>query len=393
MTIFAMKENRATLVSELEAIKAFILEKAADPNTPEAELTEKQAKAETLKNRIAILDKGIKDAEEAQRTQVAMNNGGGEGMTAEEALIKAKANFYRSAISGNKADLAKAYEGLGAIPAANADLGNGDKLLPTNLSRTLITEPVEVNPLRPIARVTNITGLEEPKLGFTIEDADIGDVTDKQTAKEIEMDGDVVSYGRMKIKVKATVKDTVYHGADVDLVNTIEENLRSALAKREKLFAFQTAASITSNSDTAHAHMSFYQESSGNTVIKSVEGETLYDAIVNAYADLADDFAANAKIVMKKTDYFSIIKELSNSSEALFSGKPAAILGVPVVFCDKAVVPVVGDFSYYGINYDIGTVFDTAKDVDKGEYKFVLTAWGDQQIRLKSAFRLAVLGE
>lgn len=393
LTLFEMKEKKFSLENELATITEFVTEKYADPTYSIEDLKTKEAKADELRARIAGIEKAINDEETKQRARLAVQNGGGEGMTAEETKIKAKADFYRAAIDGkDKGLLAKAYEGLGAIPAADADLGNGDKLLPTNLSRTLITEPVEVNPLRTIARVTNVTGLEEPKLGFTIEDADIGDVTDKQTANEIEMEGDVVSYGRTKIKVKATVKDTVYHGTDVDLVNAIEGNLRAALARREKLFAFQSAEDIDTNSDTAHAHMSFYQvDSNEDTVIKTVEGDDLYNAIVNAYADLADDFAANAKIVMKKTDYFGIIKDLTNSSEALFGGKPAAILGVPVVFCDKAETPVVGDFSYYGINYDIGTVFDTAKDVDKGEYKFVLTAWGDQQIRLKSAFRLAAV--
>ena len=388
MTIFAMQEKRATLVSELETVKEFILEKSADATFPMEELTEKKDRAEMLKQRIGILDDAIKEAEDAQRLSVATKNGGGS-MTAEEAELKTKANFYRTALGGG--DTSKAYEGLGAIPAGTADLGTGDKLLPTNLSRTLITEPVEVNPLRTIAKITNITGLEEPKLGFTIEDADIGDVTDKQTANEIEMEGDSIAYGRMKMKVSATVKDTIYHGSDLDIVSTIENNLRAALAKREKYFAFQTANSISTNSDTAHAHMSFYQESGGDTVIKTVEGDDLYGAIVAAYADLADDFAANAKIVMKKTDYYAMIKDLANTAEALFGGKPASILGVPVIFCDKADVPVVGDFSYYGINYDIGTVYETDKDGKKGEYYFILTAWGDQQIRLKSAFRLAAV--
>ena len=388
MTIFAMQEKRATLVSELETVKEFILEKSADATFPMEELTEKKDRAEMLKQRIGILDDSIKEAEDAQRLSVATKNGG-DSMTAEEAELKTKANFYRTALGGG--DTSKAYEGLGAIPANTADLGTGDKLLPTNLSRTLITEPVEVNPLRTIAKITNITGLEEPKLGFTIEDADIGDVTDKQTANEIEMEGDSIAYGRMKMKVSATVKDTIYHGSDLDIVSTIENNLRAALAKREKYFAFQTADSISTNSDTAHAHMSFYQESGGDTVIKTVEGDDLYGAIVAAYADLADDFAANAKIVMKKTDYYAMIKDLANTAEALFGGKPASILGVPVIFCDKADVPVVGDFSYYGINYDIGTVYETDKDGKKGEYYFILTAWGDQQIRLKSAFRLAAV--
>ena len=323
--------------------------------------------------------------EAAQRTSVAFK--AGMNAMADDVKIKAKADFYRTALAGK--DVSKAYEGLGAIPAANADLGSGDKLLPTNLANDLLTEPVEVNPLRDIAHVTNITGLEEPKLGCTIEDADIADVTDKQTANEIAMEGDSVAYGRLKMKVTATIKDTVYHGTDLDIIAAVEDNLRAALAKREKHFAFLDATAC--GTDATHAHMSFYNAPSGTAVIKEVEGATLYEAIVNAYADLADDYAANAKIVMKKTDYYAMIKELANTSEALFGDKPASVLGVPVVFCDKAEVPVVGDFSYYGINYDIGAVFETDKDAKKGEYYFVLTAWGDQQIRMKSAFRQAVV--
>lgn len=63
-------------------------------------------------------------------------------------------------------------------------------------------------------------------------------------------------------------------------------------------------------------------------------------------------------------------------------------LAKPVVFTDAAVKPIVGDFNYFGINYD-GTTYDTDKDVKKGEYLFVLTAWYDQQRTLDSAFRIA----
>ena len=50
--------------------------------------------------------------------------------------------------------------------------------------------------------------------------------------------------------------------------------------------------------------------------------------------------------------------------------------------------PVVGDFNYFGINYN-GITFDTDKDVKHGEYLFVLTTWYDQQRILDSAFRIA----
>ena len=317
-------------------------------------------------------------------------------VTAEQNMKEAKGAFYRDALTGN---VKKTYEGLGAIPANTADLGYGEHLLPKTVSSELLLEPMEINPLRNICRVTNITGYEEPKLGFTIEDADLGDVTDLQTAKEIEMTGDSVVYGRLKMKVIATVKDTTMHGTNTDLVEAIERKLRSALAMREKLFAFQSATSIYNSGtpDSAHRHMSFYDYTSYTSAsvltyaITAKEGATMYAAIVAALSDLADEYAANATIVMKKSDYYTMIQTLTNDSETLFGSKPASILGVPVVFCEKATIPVVGDFRYYGINYDIDTVYETDKDGKAGEYYFILTAWGDQQIRLKSAFRLAIV--
>ena len=399
MTLFEMKEKIFALENERKGIADYINEKAADPNTPIEEIEAKQKKMDELTKRIDILQKSHDVEEKRQKAALAMQSGGGAGtgMTEKDAKIKAKADFYRDAIMGTISG--KSYEGLGAIPAATADLGNGDKLLPTNLARELLIEPFEINPLRNIARITNITGLEEPKLGFTIEDADLADVTDQQTANEIEMEGDTVAYGRLKAKVSATIKDTVLHGTDLDVVNAVEGALRSALAKREKFFAFKSATAIYNSGtpDSVHRHMSFYDYTSYTSAsvltyaITAKEGATMYEAIVAALGDLADDFAVNASVVMKKSDYFAMVKSLANDSEALFGSKPQSILGYPVVFCDKATIPVVGDFSFYGINYDIGTIFETDKDAKKGEYYWVLTAWGDQQIRLKSAFRLAIV--
>lgn len=387
ITLFELKEKMATMQAAIAADAEWISEKAADPNTPMEEINAKKAHRDELTVRYDLLKKEHDDMEDAQRVNLAVKNGSGGGLTEKDVRLKAKASLYRTALMGG--DVKKAYEGLGAIPVSTADLGYGENLLPTNMSRELLLEVAETNPLRDIAHVTNITGLEEPKLGFTIEDADLGDVTDEETAKEIEMTGGTVTYGRMKAKVNATVKDTVLHGTETDLVTAIESNLRSALAKREKHFAFLSDAVCAS--DTVHAHMSFYKKTASVYDVKEVTGTTLYNAIVNAFADLADDYATNARIVMKKSDYYGIIATLTNTSEALFTEKPASILGVPVVFCDKATIPVVGDFSYYGINYDIGTIFETDKDGKKGEYYFILTAWGDQQIRLKSAFRLATV--
>ena len=392
MTLFEMKEKLNTLKSAILADANWLAEKAADPSTKMEEIKEKQAHRDELQARYDTLKAEHDRMEAEQRQKVAAKAVADGNVTAEQNLIAAKAAFYRAIFAGKDVDT-KSYEGLGAIPAANADLGTGDKLLPTNLARELLIEPFEINPLRTIARITNITGLEEPKLGYTIEDADLADVTDKQTANEIELSGDTVAYGRLKAKVSATIKDTVLHGTDVDVVNAVEGALRSALAKREKHFAFLPASSCVS--DSTHKHMSFYNGtiSEGVTTydITTKTGATMYDAIVACLGDLADDYAVNASVVMKKSDYYAMVQALANDSEALFGAKPASILGYPVHFCDKAVIPVVGDFSFYGINYDIGTIFETDKDAKKGEYYWVLTAWGDQQIRLKSAFRLAIV--
>ena len=392
MTLFELKEKMATLKAAILADANWLAEKAADPNTKMEEIKEKQDHRDELQVRYDTLKAEHDRMEAEQRQKVAAKAVADGNVTAEQNLIAAKAAFYRAVFSGKPFDT-KAYEGLGAIPAADVDLGTGDKLLPTNLARQLLVEPYDVNPLRAIAHITNITGLEEPKLGYTIDDADLADVTDKQTANEIALSGDTVTYGRLKAKVYATIKDTVLHGTDLEVVNAVEGALRSALAKREKHFAFLPASSCAS--DSTHKHMSFYNGtiSEGVTTydITTKTGATPYDAIVACLGDLADDYSVNASVVMKKADYFGMVKDLANDSEALFGKKEASILGFPVHFCDKATIPVVGDFSFYGINYDIGTIFETDKDAKKGEYYYVLTAWGDQKIRLKSAFRLAIV--
>jgi len=392
-TLFELKENIATLKAAIAADGEYLASKAADPNVDMSDIEAKQAHQENLKKRLKILEAQAADMEAAQKAAVQKT----AAKTEKDDIIAKKAAFYRAALE--RGDIRKTYEGLGALPASSADLGTGEKILPTNMRRELVMEPVDENPVRSICQVTNVKGLEEPKLGYEIEDADLADVLDTATAKEIALEGDVIAYGRHKCKVTATVKDTVLHGTDVDLVNAVENILRSAVAKREKMLAFRTHTAIYNSGtvDTARRHMSFYNytgdysASTPTYAITAKEGATMYAAIAAALGDLADEFAAHASVVMRKADYYAMIQSLTNDSEALFGSKPAAILGVPVVFCDKAVIPVVGDFRYYGINYDIDTMFVTDMDAKKGEYYFVVTAWGDQQIRLKSAFRLAIV--
>ena len=381
MNLFEMKEKLFTLGEERKAVAEWIVEKSADPTVGMDAIREKNTKLEELDERIRILQKAHDDAEDTQRKQLAMKAGGGKGtgMTEKDARIKAKAAFYRAVLTGG--DVKKAYEGLGALPGNTADLGYGENLLPTNLSNELLVEPLEENSLRRIEPCSQITGLEEAKLLFEIDDEDLADVTDQQTANEIKMEGGTVSYGRYKTKISATIKDTVLHGSDYDLVTAVENALRSGLAIKEKINAFRQT------SDGTHDHMSFYLND-----IKVVEGPNLIQAIINAWADLPEAFATNASCVMRKTDYYAAIQTMAGGDN-LWGKKPEDVIGIPVEFNDRAVEPIVGNFGYSRQNYDNGAIFETDKDAKAGEYYFVLTAWGDHRIRLKSAFRRAKVAE
>ena len=87
-----------------------------------------------------------------------------------------------------------------------------------------------------------------------------------------------------------------------------------------------------------------------------------------------------------------IVKSLSNGNTSFFDAPPEKIIGKPVIFSDGADKPIVGDFNYFQINYDAMT-YDSDKDVNKGNYLFVLTAWYDQLRLLDSAFRIAEVKE
>lgn len=374
ITLFELQEKLATLSAAIQADAEWLVAKAADPNVPMEDITAKEQHRAELESRKATLAKQAEMLEAQQRESVKTKD-----VSPEQTIIKAKADFYRAVLNGNVADAKKAYTALGAIPASDADLGYGDRLLPTNMSNELIVEPVVENPMRAIVRLSNITGLEEPKLSFDLDDA-YNDVTDKQTANEIAMEGDTVIYSRHKVKVRAKVSDTVIHGTNTNLVTEIENALRSGLAANEmsRMFAASPAS--------GYEAMSFYSTANN---ITAVNGATKQKAIAAALADLPIAFRRNAKIVMSATDWFDMWGDNLNQSGMFFENRPLILFGKEVILVDDAVYPVVGDFSYARINYDIGATYDTDKDVDSGIYKFVLTAWYDIKLRLKSAFRLA----
>jgi HK97 family phage major capsid protein len=375
MTLFELKEKLATLNAAIKADADWIAEKAADPTVPMEEIKAKTTHRDELVVRRNLLQNQHDEMEKQQRE--ALGKQPNTGNPDKDNLIKSKAAFYRAVATGE--DRTKVYAGLGAIPAGSADMGSGSALLPSTLSSELIAEPFEENSLRRVEQTSQIAGLEEPRISFAIDDEDLlEDVIDFETAKEIEASADTVTYGRYKTKVKIKVSDTVLMGTDTNLVNTIENELRSGLARKEKLRAFAKSA------DDTHRHMSFYMNG-----IKGVTGTSIVAAIMAALGDLPDAFRANAKVVMRSADWYSYLQTLNGQNNELFTAKPEEVLGVPVIFNDKADIPIVGDFSYAKQNYEPVATLKSDEDIEKGVYTYVLTAWGDHQIKLKSAFRLA----
>lgn len=379
ITLFELKEKMATLSAQIAADAEWIAEKAADPTTAMDDINAKKSHRDELTTRYDLLKAQHDEMEEQQRRALSAQKS--EPASEKDTAVKTKASFYRSVATGDKEGAKKTYAGLGGIPSGSADLGSGSNLLPTTLASELIVEPYESNSLRGVEQTSQVAGLEEPRLIFSLDDEDLlEDSLDFETAQEIQTSSDLVTYGRYKTKVKIEVADTVIYGTDTNLVSEVENGLRSALARKEKLRAFAKSA------DDDHKHMSYYMVG-----IKGVTGTTIVEAIMKALGDLDDMFRANAKVVMRAADWYSYLQTLTNSSDTLFTAKPQDVIGVPVIFNDRASIPIIGDFSYAKQNYDPAAVLDADKDIDKGVFRYILTTWGDHQIKLKSAFRLAIV--
>lgn len=373
-TLYELKQNLATLGQQLQKIENELSQKAIDPSASMEDIQTLQKSKEDIKQRFQVIKEQHDSLEAEQKANFAAqqqvkNLGLGTEADPKQKVVKAKAEFIRATMRQK------------VIPnevraALGDDNTGGGKFLPKTVSNDIIMEPLAKNPLRGHSAVTNITNLELPKLSYTLDDDDF--VADKETAKELKLTGDTVSFGRHKFKVYAGVSETVINGSDTNLVQHVENALKSGVAAKEKKVAFATTPK------TGEEHMSFY-----STQIKKVNGENLYKAIKAAIADLHEDYRENAKIFMTFADYSDIIETLANGNATLYTAQPEQVLGKPVIFADGATKPVVGDFSYSHFNYDIGELFERDKDIKTGIEQFVVTAWFDHQIKLKSAFRIA----
>lgn len=376
-TLYELKQNMSTIGQQLQKVEAELGQTAIDPSASMEDIQKLQQSKKDLQARFDVIKEQHDNMEAEQKEQFQQKkNVGFDGLNTEQKVVKAKAEFIRAAIE--KRQPSNEVKQLIAIP--EGDPSGGDKLLPKTMTKDIVHEPFAKNQLRELASISNIKGLEMPKISYQLDDDDF--IGDNETAKEIELTGDTVQFGRNKFKVKVVIPDTVIYGTDLELVNYVDNALRSGLAAKEKKDA------LAETPKAGLEHMSFYN----GTDVKRVQGEDLYKAIKAAIADLHEDFRDGAEILMTYADYMSIIEVLANTNRDFYSAQPEQVLGKPVTFADDAVKPIVGNFNYFRINYD-QIVYDSDKDVDTGNYLFVLTAWYDQKRYLDSAFRIVEVDE
>ena len=377
-TLFELKQNLATIGQQLQKTEGQLAQKAIDPSASMEDIQTLQKSKDDLKARFDVIKEQHDSMEAEQKAKFEQQAqqkklGLGSIEDPQQKVIEAKAEMIKATMRG-KAVSNDVLQVLGDDTSTG-----GGNFLPKTVSNDVIAEPLVKNKLREISTFTQITNLEIPKINFTLDNDDF--ISDKETAKELKASGDLVSFGRNKFKVFSGISETVLLGTNTAIVNHVENALQSGVAAKERKVAFAETPK------SGEEHMSFY---STENRIKEVEGKDIFDAITNALDDLHEDYRDNATIVMKKSDYTKIIKELANGNATLYGAQPEQVLGYPVVFIDAATKPIVGDFSYSHYNYDIATTqFERDKDIKTGIEQFVVTAWFDHQIKLKSAFRIA----
>lgn len=369
-TLFELKQNLSTIGQQLQKVEGELSQKAIDPATTMESLQALQQSKKDLQMRFNVI-KDQHDSMEAEQKAQFQSQQGIKGIEdPKQKIISAKAELIRATIRQ------RSLSEDARMALGDKNSTGGEKILPSTMTTELLHEPFVKNPLREVSTFTSVTNLEIPKVTFTLDDDDF--IADTETAKELKAEGDVVTFGRNKFKVFVPISETVLAATDTNLVQTVDQALESGLAAKEKKVAFTTTPKAGEES------MSFYKAG-----IKAVKGANLYKAIKSAVADLHEDFRANATIKMRYADYLEIIEILANGSATLYNAQPEQVLGKPVKFCDSAVNPVVGDFRYSHFNYDPNMIYDRDKDVKTGIELFVLTAWFDHKIKLKSAFRIA----
>ena len=379
-----MAKNRFKIQQQLEGTRASLKEAVNKVDAAYADVTstlEQRAALEEivkdLKNRVEKYENDLKELDEEAAENFKRENSIHNLRKSGDEKIEAKAELIRATMKKEKVN----QRVLNLLGEGSGN-GNGENILPSTLLTELVSEPFATNPLRQLSTMTNITNLELPKIAFTLDDDNFL-TSNSETAKEMKLSASKIKFERKDFRVFADITDAILRGTNTNLVSYVENALRSGMAKKEKKIAFEEG---TTNADT-----SFYNKTNTNYDIKAISKPTLYAAIKGALADLEDDYADRAQIVMRRSDYYDIIETLANGNATLYQAQPESVLGAPVTFCDLAKVPVVGDFSYSHYNYDLDVTYESDKNIKTGVTSFVLTGYLDHKIKMKSAFRLAVV--
>lgn len=385
MDLYAMKTTKFNLGQSLQSANEKLAEMAGQPNVTPEDIQAQQKKVDGLQLRFKTISDQVEKAENEQKANLTnvKNKAAKEKVSSDpkERMIQMEAAWIRKTVRPDNADFQEKWN---AIKQEMKDdtASNGGKLLPINVSNQLVSEPFATNPLRQMETVSTITNLILPRIAFDI--ADDSFVNDGDIAKEMDLKGDQITFERHMVKVRAGISDTVLLGTDTGLVQYVNNALASALQLKERNMELGTS------NPAGLEHMSFYDTTT--VKIKKVEGSDLFHAIRKALADLDDAFQDNAKVLMTRSDYYDMLDSLANNSATLYQAQPESILGAPVVFTSAATTPIVGDFSFAQLNYEISSsLYEQYKDYQKGMNYFQLTAWFDHQIKLASAFRLATV--
>ena len=385
MDLYTMKTNALNIGQSLKAANDKLAEIAVDPASTPDEIKAQQTKVDNLQERFNTTNDLVKKLEAEQKanlTKVKVHESSKKlSDDPKERMVQMEAAWIRKTVRPDNASFQEKWNDI-KQEMKDDSASNGGKLLPVNVSNQLVSEPFATNPLRQMETVSTITNLILPRIAFDI--ADDSFINDGDIAKEMDLKGDQITFERHMLKVRAGISDTVLLGTDTGLVEYVNNALASALQLKERNMALGTS------NPAGLEHMSFYDTTT--VKIKKVSGKDLFHAIRKALADLDDAFQDNAQVLMTRNDYYEMLDSLANNSATLYQAQPESILGAPVVFTSAATTPVVGDFSFAQLNYEISSsLYEQYKDYQKGMNYFQLTAWFDHQIKLASAFRLATV--
>ena len=385
MDLFEMRTSKFNLGQSLQSANEKLAEMAGQPDASAEDIQAQQKKVDALQLRYNTISEQVKKAETEQKAKltedknkVAQNKISSDP---KERMTQMEAAWIRKTVRPDNAEFQEKWNTI-KQEMKDDTTTQGGKLLPVNVSNQLVSEPFATNPLRQMETVSTITNLILPRIAFDI--ADDSFINDGDISKEMDLKGDQITFERHMLKVRAGISDTVLMGTDTGLVDYVNNALASALQLKERNMALGTS------NPAGLEHMSFYDTTT--VKIKKVSGSDLFHAIRKALADLDDAFQDNAKILMTRNDYYDMLDGLANNSSTLYQAQPESILGAPVVFTSAATTPIVGDFSFAQLNYEISSsLYEQYKDYQKGMNYFQLTAWFDHQIKLASAFRLATV--